>query len=242
MVATHSHDETAFVKTLSDHPQGVVALVNLWNAFDKSVLASEDVVAFISEATELWRIEIAKGLPDASPLVAVMCLRHAAGNQFGFRGPRGKIPERDLSPVHFINVDFESATRYQLNVSALISESTIALESCPPYEFTLAAREIVANMQSRTADGHSFVRINASVGSPLGVVWSTTIPIDDLTSPSIPTANNFRNRLGLVDSHWSNGKALMRYTVDSQMLGDVYRPTPMEGGNSRFRFDPRKPK
>lgn len=70
------------------------------------------------------------------------------------------------------------------------------------------------------------------------MVWSTP---DSLTSASIPSrsrATQVRNEHGLVDFVGVKSGVLFRYQCALGDLNPIHRPTPLEGGNSRFRMQP----
>lgn len=234
-------DATRFVDTLKTDHQGVLILSHLFVARDKNLIPADAIASYLKLAADHWLEEIATGLPPTSGRLALLCARRAAGSGHGFPGPDRKIEPQKASPQHYVVVDFATFRRYHFDLDGLLAGTTLELESCGPAEYMLGVKELLDGVKALAKHGKAPVKAGAWMGSPLGAVWSTSDHIDALGRPSIPVANTFRNRLGLVDSHWASGSGLVRYSISSGDLGALYRPTPIEGGNSRFRLEPCAP-
>jgi len=230
-----------FIDALATHAQGVTLMSQLLDAVDQALIPRSAVVTLIDRSTERWLLQTQLGLPDNSALVAVECVRKSAGAAHGFPGSGRKLPQEILGPVHYVVQDFETVRRFHLEIEALVSETLIELESCSPADLSEAVAGILEQVQQLSIERKSVVRPHASMGSPEGVIWSTPNVIDPLAASGTPIANRVRNRVGLIDSHWENGRGLFRYSIDSERFGNTYRPTPIEGGNRRFRLTPHVP-
>jgi len=242
-----------FVDVLRTDPCGLAIISQLLDCHELKLVPSRAIYELASNAADEWLLTPFLDSGDA----AVGCVRSVAGWMQGFPridagadgnlvglGPTRRLDSSSLSPTHFVIQDFDTVRTYHLNLSRLMPASTCWHESCSPAEFTTEISKVLAEVQRRTLDGENFVHPAAQLGSPGGVVWSTPdiVCAADMSAAGTPVANKLRNRLGLVDSHWDNGGGLFQYSIDTAYLDDVFRGTPIEGGNRRFRLQPCRPK
>lgn len=221
-------------------PQAVVLASQILSSVEEGLLPGVSALRFVEAATAEWMRQVAKGLPADSPVVALESARKAAGHVHGFPG-RDPINRTELASTRYLAQTFEAVRRFHFNMEDWISDSPIDIDSCTPAELNAAVADMLAEIKRRLAVGEPVIRSGAQLGAPLGVVWSTHTVIDPLDKPGIPAANHLRERLGLVDYHWTAGRGLFQYAIDSDQLGECYRPTPVEGFNRRFRLLSFKP-
>lgn len=253
MAMEEQTDVLQFIEVLNTEPHGSVIAFHLLQSLKLKLVPADAVINLVKDAVDEWLLLTG---PQAEWRevgdVAVQCVRHVAGSLRGFptvtseaSGAESQprvISSDTLEATHFVCSDFGCVSTFHIDFSKILSNLTSMHESCSPAEFSTEISMLLAETQRRTAAGENLVFAGASLGAPSGVLWSTPEVIHALDQSGTPIANMLRNRLGLVETSWEQGRGLFQYSIDTKHLGSGYRATPIEGGNPRFRLEPRLPK